>query len=117
MHHELLGVDVIKTLNELLEQILCIIFLESSPLSNVAEQVSAMAKLHDEAYVLICLECIIKPHDILMTTLLQDTHLLHHPSLLLFLVAQNLLLNRFDSDKVLAHLVARQIDLSKGTSA
>jgi len=52
-----------------------------------------------------------------MATLLQDTHLLHDPSLLLFLIAYNLLLNRFDSDKVLAHLMASQVHLSKGTSA
>ena len=116
MHHELLGVDVIQTLDQLLEQVLCIVFLELPSLPDVAEQIPTLAELHDKAYVLICLECIVKPHNILMAALLQDAHLLHDPSLLFFLVAQNLLLDRLDGHKVLTHLVARQIDLSKSAS-
>lgn len=63
------------------------------------------------------LKRVIQFDDVLVRTLLQDTHLLHQPPFVLLLIAKNGVLDRLDGDQMLGHLVAREIDFAKGASS
>uniref|UniRef100_A0A7S3ITU3 Uncharacterized protein n=1 Tax=Strombidium inclinatum TaxID=197538 RepID=A0A7S3ITU3_9SPIT len=115
MNHELLSVDVVQALDQLLKEVLCVVFLELSALANVTEEVATLAELHDEANVLLGFEGVVEANDVVVVALLQDGDLLHDLLLLLGLTLQNLLLDRLDSDQVFAHLMARQVHFTEGS--
>lgn len=117
MDNKFLRVDVVETFDQLLEEILGIIFLQSSTLSHVCEQVATLTQLHDEANMLLGFEAIIKSHNVVMITVFQDSHFLHHSLFLFFLVSENLLFDGLDSDKMLTNLVACQVDLAESASS
>lgn len=63
------------------------------------------------------LERIIQFDDVLMGTLLQDTHLLHEPPFVLLFIAEHRVLYRLDGYQMLGHLMACKVDFAKGASA
>jgi hypothetical protein len=113
--HKLFGVDVVEAFDELFEKILSVFLLELSPLSYVAEQVTALAKLHNEAHVSIGFKAIVEPHDVGVVALLKYGHFLHHSLFLFLFIPENFLFDGFYGDKMLADFVAGQVDLAKGT--
>jgi len=73
---DMLFMERIKTLKNLGEEILCLVFFESSPLLYVREQISPRAKFHYKTHVLTCLKWIKKLYYMLTSALLNELHLL-----------------------------------------
>ena len=96
MNNELFGVQVIEALDKLLEQVLCIELFELPPLPHIAEKVTALAQLHDEAHVLVGFKAVVKTHYIRVAALLQNGYLLHNAPLLLFFISQHFFLDALD---------------------
>jgi hypothetical protein len=67
--------------------------------------------------VLVGLEIVVKLDNAVMSTLLEDGELLHDSSLLLLFVIQAVLVESFDSDKLLGQLVTRKVDFAESSSS
>lgn len=79
--------NVVEALDELLEEVLCVVFLELSPLSNIAENITSLAQLHHKRDVLGSFKTVIEADNVMMVTLLQNCDFLHDPLFLLLLVS------------------------------
>ena len=117
MYHFLRIVNVSKSFNDLFEEELGNILLQSSPLLDVREQISARAEFDDEANVLFCLECIVQFDDIGLITLFQNTHLEFCPPLEVFFTLKIFLAHRFNRHKLLTELMQSKRHFSKGALA
>ena len=106
MNYELFSMNIIKTFNKLFEKILGIIFFKLSSLPDICQKISSLTKLHHEAHMPWCFECVVQPYNVIMTTLLQNSHLLHNSFLLVLLISQNFSLDRLDSNQVLTNFMA-----------
>jgi hypothetical protein len=113
MNNKLLRVDIVKPINKLLKEILGIIFLELSSLSDVGEKITTLAKFHNKANVFLCFERVVQSYNIRVITLLQNSNFLHHTLFSCFFIVQNLFLKCLDCHEMFSHFMACQVNLSK----
>ena len=86
--------DVIESINNLFEYLYCKWFLQASSLPDIIEQVSTSAQLHYNYDMLLCFNRLIYLHNVIMSQLQKKIHLFHQ-LLLLNLICQALLVERF----------------------
>lgn len=77
---------IVDRVHNLFEHTLGNIFLKLTALSHIREQVTARHQLHYKKDVLLGLEILVEPHDVLVASLLQDHYLLHYFFRLCFLL-------------------------------
>jgi len=74
---DVFGVNGLEAIDELLEHVLCAVFLQTASFADVVQKVSSWAHLKDKQNVLLSLEGLVKPDDIGVADLLENVDLLH----------------------------------------
>lgn len=73
----ILGMNVLKPINNLFEYLLGQRLLQSSAFPNVIEEIAAGAQLHNNDDMLLGLDCLVYLHDVVMPELEKKVDLLH----------------------------------------
>jgi hypothetical protein len=84
---DVLRMNVLKTLNNLLEDLLRKRLLQSSPLPNIVEEVTSCTKLHDNYNVFVSLNCLVDLYNVVVSEFQEQVDFLHQ-LLLLNLICQ-----------------------------
>ena len=76
--------DVVETLDDLLEDLLCIRFFKSSSFADIVQQVTSCTELHDNDDVLLSLNCFVNLDDVIVSHSEEQIDFLHEFMFLYF---------------------------------
>lgn len=103
---------IVDRVHNLFEYAFGNVFLKLAALSHIREQVTARHQFHYKKDVLLSLEILVKPHDVLVAGLLKDHYLLHYFFRLCFLLERT----RIDAlyrHELVCYQLPRQVHFTK----
>jgi hypothetical protein len=109
-------VDIAETIDDLLEDDLGIGLLQSASLPHIVKEVTTGAQFHHDDDVLFRFNSLVDLHDVVVSEFKKQANLLHQ-LLLLCLISEALLVQRFDGNQLSHELMHGEVDFSESTTA